>query len=1053
MIHLQHEDVAAILANDQDQPITSRYPFYPLSSPGMPPPGPNFLRCAESLSGATAATDPAMWRELHSLYIRALYDRLMLPVSLGNYTENVHTVPGHFWTEDGRYGPGIPEGNGQAVERVMIVGKNPGPDEITAGRNYVGRTGEHLNEKLDELDVSHYERKDWYVCNVLRWPNLNPRGGALSKQQIADCLPLLHEELRLLQPNYVLCLGAEATKFICGPEHTVHNMIGRHVTLELPIHDVGEPAEYHTMKAMSMVHPAQVLRQTELEPQEKSSLKSFVRMVHGEEMPTKQTGVKFHYIYKLRELRALVDAVLAQPGLKVIGVDCEWHGNHPGEPGAYLRTIQFSPHDDLGVVVVLAHQGGEPAFWPNANAAMDELRRLFDRDDVQLVGSFFAADMPWMRNAGLDLRHRYAVPEKLEDFHGGNYAGGFDVALGVHSVNETGDFKLEVMCSRLIGAPRWDFEIGRWQKEYCAEHKIKAKDLEGYGDCPDDILLEYGGLDAVNTRRLRGQVIKMLTEDRHGNDSWLPFHISMRAQLAFCEMGETGVKVDRQRIDDLTDQYLAVRDARLKELREAVMWPTFNHRSNPQSVELLFGEFYNQKRDPEGNPVRLRPEGALSLGLRPVKSTGQRPTPWDRVIEMDELHKFTPSTDKEVCGILGMHNEIAMKLRDIRMIDQIMKSVLRPPDVDKDGVIVRDPITNQRLYKGGMASFICADERVRTFFSQTMETGRSSSSRPPLQNLSKRREGDYKRIVGKENYKHKIRSFLTGNMDPDYGEITVLVEADYKGAELYGMATQARDDTMIEHCERANLPDGHPDQYDIHSNICVTSFQLDCAPTKKALEDANLDHLRVGAKNIIFGVSYGRMAAACARQCKEEGADITEAQAQQVIDGIFRTYPGIPVLQEQLRARAESPGWLRNCFGRFRRFIWSNERGTQGEIERQALNFPFQSMVADAISKSLDHIYNHPMKNELGYQILLNIHDAIVLEVPLRSLDYVYNELLDDCMVARVPFKACDLEGRPFADSKTYRFGIDKEVCVRWGEKMTTDMCDQLGIAHTYAAA
>jgi uracil-DNA glycosylase family 4 len=934
----------------------------------------------------------------------------------------------------------------------MIVGKNPGQDEMTSGRNYVGRTGEHLSEKLDELEVSAYERGDWYVCNLLRWPNLNPRGGALSKQQIADCLPLLQQELRLVRPDFVLCLGAEATKFICGPEHSVHNMIGRYVTLDIPIHDVGEPAQFHTARAMSMVHPAQVLRQTELEPQEMATLNNFIKLTRGEEFVRKDTGLKIQYVYKLRELREIVDAILAQPGLKRIAVDAEWHGNHPREPGAYVRSIQISAHDDWGVVIVLAHQGGEPAFWPGKEAAIAELKRLLDRDDVQIIGSFFAADMPWLRDEGLDLRHRFAVPENVEDMHGGNYAGGFDVAIGLHSVHETADFKLEIMCSRLIGAPRWDFEVTKWRQQYCAQHKLKAKELEGYGECPDNILFPYGGLDAINTRRLQTAIIKMLNNDRHNNNSWVPFHISMRAQLAFNEMGEIGVKIDRERIDELTDLYVSVRDARLRELREIVKWPNFNHRSNPQSVELLFGEEYNQKRDPEGNPVRLRPEGAESLRLEPVKSTGQKGTPWERVVERDELHKFTPCTDKEVCGILGMHNDVAMKLRDVRMIDQILKSVLKPPEVTSEGELVVDPRTGRRLYKGGMAAFICADARVRTFFSQLMETGRSSSSRPPLQNLSKRREGDYKRILG-DDYRYKIRSFLMGNMDPSYGEITVLVEADYKGAELYGMATQARDATMISHCERANLPDGHPDKYDIHSNICVTSFRLNCAPTQKALEDAGLLHLRVGAKNIIFGVSYGRMAAACARQCKEEGADITERQAQQVIDGIFRMYPGIPILQDALRERVETPGWVRNCFGRYRRFIKSSDRKVQGDLERQALNFPFQSMVADAISKSLDHLYYHPMKAELGYNILLNIHDAIVLEVPIRSLDYVYNELLDDCMVARVPFQACDLEGNPHSDSPTYRFGIDKDVCMRWGEKLTVDQCDAIGISHIYAAA
>jgi len=84
-------------------------------------------------------------------------------------------------------------------------------------------------------------------------------------------------------------------------------------------------------------------------------------------------------------------------------------------------------------------------------------------------------------------------------------------------------------------------------------------------------------------------------------------------------------------------------------------------------------------------------------------------------------------------------------------------------------------------------------------------------------------------------------------------DLTVLVEADYTGAELFGMATQARDATMIEHCLRANLPEDDPNHYDIHSNVAVTSFGLQCEPTKAGLAALGKAPLRIGAKNIIFG--------------------------------------------------------------------------------------------------------------------------------------------------------------------------------------------------------
>jgi DNA polymerase len=686
MENLQQHDVEAIIAGDMNNRAARTYGYYPFHASGMSPPGPDYIAQALALGGEDEAVRNY---HLNRMYLQTLYGTLSLPISMPGYREMVSTVPGHLWgghpggpvwlrNEDTPYDEQPPV--------IMVVGKMPGKEEVQAGRNLVGASGQHLRAALLELGINPAELDDWYIANLVRWPNIDPRGGALKPVWIKDCLPVLEQEYRLVRPNYILCLGAEATKAVCGPGHSLDNMIGRYVTVRTPIDMPGDEPEYHDMNVMAVTHPAGVLRQTEREPQYRATLKDFSKLIRGEEFAKRDKGIVYRYVYKLRDLREIVDGILQKEGLKQISVDAEWNGQHPGEPGSYLRSIQISCHDDYGINIVLRHQGGELAFRPGQQAAIKELKRLLDRDDVQIIGSFFAADMEWLTYYGLDLRERYLVPYDVKDLNHGDYPGGFDVAMGMHSVNETGELKLEIMATRFCGAARWDIDIIKWRKQYCSEHKLKEKDLPGYGDCPDEILLKYGTLDAVYTRRLKKQVQKMLDQDRHGNASWVPYHITMQALPAFCEMGMTGIKVDRERIDMLTDLYVEVREARLQELRDEVGWPTFNPRSQPQCVELLFGERYG-KKDDIGDVRRLRPDGAVSLGLRPVKTTGQRGMPWERVIEKNEEHKHNPSTDKETCGILGMHNETAMKLRDIRLIDQILKSVLRPPQYHKDGTM------------------------------------------------------------------------------------------------------------------------------------------------------------------------------------------------------------------------------------------------------------------------------------------------------------------------------------------------------------------------------
>ena len=1060
MDDLSFADVQAILDGDMSNAAAQQYAFYPLVSPGMPLPGPNFIRHAEQLGGNAAMTVDGTGADRHvveanhwltALYLRCLYSAdFNMPVEFKGEVQNVRVVPGHMWG-GAPSGPlwmrddDIPEDEQPPI--VMVVGKMPGNDEIALGRTLCGPSGALLRQTLATVGVTDAESAEWYVSNLVRWQNLNPQGGALPRKWIQDCLPLLHQEFRLVRPDYVLCLGAEATKEICGRDNSISNMIGRNVEVEIPIHEVGEEPQHHTMTVMAVTHPAAVLRTTELYPQFEATLRDFATLVHGEAPVDRQAGITIQVITKLRDLKNYVDLVLSQPGLKRIAADCEWDGAHPGESDAYLRTVQLSHNGQHAAVIKLRHQGGADCFAPSIPAAMAEIKRLLDRDDVQIMGSFFASDIPWLAHEGCDILHRFTVPPNWEDVVGCDYPGGFDVALGMHAYNETGELKLEVMASRYCGSGRWDIPIIRWRKQYCHDRGIKEKDLPGYGDCPDEILLPYGGYDAVYTWQVGDVVRELMAEDRYGNASWVPYHRSMMAFQAFCEMGMTGVKVDPQRIDDLTDLYMQVRAQKLQALREEINWPDFNPRSAQQCVELLFGEQYSSKRDAEGNRISVRPEGATSLYMDPVKSTGQRGTPWARVRAMGEEHKHSPSTDKETLGILGLYNETALHLRDVRLIDQVLKSVLRPPVIDDEGRPVMED--DRRVYDGGMASYLCDDWRVRSAFLQTMETGRASSSRPPLQNLSKRRERDYKRILG-DDYQWKIRSFLMSNLDPAYGEPTVLVEADFTGAELFAVAVLSGDANMIDHCERANLPDGDPNQYDIHSNVCVTAFNLDCEPTKDGLDSIGQLGLRVGAKNVIFGMNYGRTAEAIARQCQEEGTQISVQQAQAVMDGIFNMYPSIPAMQEQLRARVTDPGWVRTYFGRYRRFIPTSDRAAMGELERQCLNFPFQSLVADAISTALYHLYTHERKRELGYKIVLQIHDAVILEVPARSLDAVCDQILPECMVEKVSFKRCDLNGVPYPDSPTYRFGIDVDPFVRWGEKIPHAICDELGIDRKY---
>jgi DNA polymerase I-like protein with 3'-5' exonuclease and polymerase domains len=518
----------------------------------------------------------------------------------------------------------------------------------------------------------------------------------------------------------------------------------------------------------------------------------------------------------------------------------------------------------------------------------------------------------------------------------------------------------------------------------------------------------------------------------------LPYWIAHNASLAFLEMEMTGLVIDRNRADELTTLFMETQIKLLEEVRAELNWPAFNPKSHPQLAVALFGASLVKNFT---NAVNI-PEGANLLNLEPIKTTGKRPRLWKDLPR--ELRKSSPpSTDKESLGIFGHANSTAAKIRDYKFSAQVLQSVLRAPNETEGGDFETDDNGNF-TYEKGLVGCVHADGKVRTHLFQTKETGRASSSRPPLQNLSSRREDDYKRILGKVRYQHPVRSILR------VPEGCVGIETDLTGAELAVLAWLSQDPNMIEHVRRNLLPESHPDHYDIHSRQAVKVFALSgVVPTKTGMETAGKKGLRVAAKNVNFGIPYGRGAEAIARQCKEEGVEVTPSECQLMIDAYFDSYPGTADFLAACRERSQSPGWLVGPYGRFRRFISSpvNDRTVISEQQRQAQNFPIQGGVADAVSLALSNFLRYREEHpEIDYKVALQIHDAIVIIAPMEHAKAVYQEVIPACMVTNLPFWPRRLDGTLIPVKEPYHFGMSRDVFFHWGEKLKPQKALEYGM-------
>lgn len=111
---------------------------------------------------------------------------------------------------------------GNPAAALCFVGEAPGADEDAQGLPFVGRAGQLLDKMIGAMGLS--PARDVYVCNIIKCRP--PENRRPESDEIATCIPYLHEQLALVKPKAIVAMGNTAVAALLGTKLGISKLRG-----------------------------------------------------------------------------------------------------------------------------------------------------------------------------------------------------------------------------------------------------------------------------------------------------------------------------------------------------------------------------------------------------------------------------------------------------------------------------------------------------------------------------------------------------------------------------------------------------------------------------------------------------------------------------------------------------------------------------------------------------------------------------------------------------------------------------------------------------------
>lgn len=317
--------------------------------------------------------------------------------------------------------------------------------------------------------------------------------------------------------------------------------------------------------------------------------------------------------------------------------------------------------------------------------------------------------------------------------------------------------------------------------------------------------------------------------------------------------------------------------------------------------------------------------------------------------------ELNPNSSKRVCEWLGVESSAADRL--VELIDAGGEQAERARLIQEArGWLSVD----SRYYTPYLASMDADDVLHCNLNLIGTYTGRLSCSKPNLQ------------AVAKATQVFKVKDVFTAR------EGMTMIQADYKQAEMRLVTHYTKDPIMRDLIES---------DADLHS---ATAEMLGIP--RNAAKRINF--------SVIYGIGYRKLA---------HNLRVDEKVAKDYLERYHGLYPGFRKLMYELEDFAKLNGYVEMWTGRIRHF------NVPEADPHKAMSNVIQGGVAEIVRVAISRLY--PAIRDLGGQMLMQVHDSVIFEVP------------DEALAVALPTIKLIMEDFDFVP----RVGVDVEYGKSWG--------------------